>query len=140
MFSSPRFIASGFGLAFALSAATLAGPIVAQAGAQDTTHKGMHTPVGDTAQKKKALPEKKTAKKPMDSARAGMPGMKAHSVDDMMIGPIGVSMERMGSGTTWIPDAVTLPSRRRMLGDWMLMAHGFVFAQYDKQSGERGDD
>ena len=68
-----------------------------------------------------------------------MPGMH-HSADDMMIGPVGVSMERMGSGTTWIPDAVTLPSRRRMLGDWMLMAHGFVFAQYDKQSGERGDD
>jgi hypothetical protein len=66
--------------------------------------------------------------------------MKHHSADDMMIGPAGVSMERMGSGTTWIPDAVTLPSRRLMLGEWMVMAHGFVFAQYDKQSGERGDD
>jgi hypothetical protein len=70
---------------------------------------------------------------------SGMPGLH-HSADDMMIGPVGVSMERMGSGTTWIPDAVTLPARRRMLGDWMVMAHGFVFAQYDKQSGERGDD
>jgi hypothetical protein len=70
---------------------------------------------------------------------SGMPGMH-HSADDMMIGPVGVSMDRMGSGTTWIPDAVTLPSRRRMLGDWMFMVHGFVFAQYDKQSGERGDD
>jgi len=74
------------------------------------------------------------------SMTMSMPGMKHHSADDMMIGPAGVSMERMGSGTTWIPDAVILPSRRRMLGDWMLMAHGFVFAQYDKQSGERGDD
>ena len=78
--------------------------------------------------------------KPTDSARIGMTGLQHHSADDMMIGPVGVSMERMGSGTTWIPDAVSLPSRRRMLGDWMLMAHGFVFAQYDKQSGERGDD
>jgi hypothetical protein len=69
-----------------------------------------------------------------------MPGMHSHATDDMMIGPAGVSMERMGSGTTWIPDAVTMPSRRRMLGDWMIMAHGFVFAQYDKQSGERGAD
>jgi hypothetical protein len=75
-----------------------------------------------------------------DSMRRVMPGMSHHSADDMMIGPVGVSMERMGSGTTWIPDAVTLPSRRRMIGDWMLMAHGFVFAQYDKQGGERGDD
>ena len=77
---------------------------------------------------------------PTDSAHMQMPGMKYHSADDMMIGPVGVSMERMGSGTTWIPDAVTLPSRRRMFGNWMVMAHGFVFAQYDKQSGERGDD
>lgn len=80
--------------------------------------------------------------KPADSTSmtVTMTGMKHHSADDMMIGPAGVSMERMGSGTTWIPDAVTLPSRRRMLGDWMLMAHGFVFVQYDKQGGERGDD
>ncbi len=77
---------------------------------------------------------------PADSTRMQMPGMKQHLADDMMIGPVGVSMDRMGSGTTWIPDAVTLPSRRRMFGNWMVMAHGFVFAQYDKQSGERGDD
>lgn len=69
-----------------------------------------------------------------------MPGMHGHTTEDMMVGPAGVSMERMGSGTTWIPDAVSLPSRRRMLGDWMIMSHGFAFAQYDKQSGERGDD
>jgi hypothetical protein len=81
------------------------------------------------------MPAKRT-----DSTHTGMPRMKPHSADDMMIGPVGVSMERMGSGTTWIPDAVTLPSRRRMFGDWMLMAHGFAFAQYDNQSGERGDD
>ena len=75
----------------------------------------------------------------------GMAGMQMshlqqHSAEDMMTGPVGVSMERMGSGTTWIPDAVTLPSRERMLGAWMIMTHGFVFAQYDKQGGERGDD
>src|SRR5712671_4109992 len=86
------------------------------------------------------MPGMEMPSKPTDSAHTAMPGMKHHSADDMMIGPVGVSMERMGSGTTWVPDAVTLPSRRRMLGDWMLMAHGFVFAQYDKQSGERGDN
>ena len=75
-----------------------------------------------------------------DSAHMNMPGMHGHTTDDMMIGPAGVSMERMGSGTTWIPDAVSMPNRRRMFGDWMVMAHGFAFAQYDKQSGERGDD
>ena len=69
-----------------------------------------------------------------------MPRMRTRSAEDMMIGPLGISMERMGSGTTWIPDAVTLPSRRRMLGDWMLMAHGFVFGQYDHQSAARGNE
>src|SRR2546426_7158137 len=54
--------------------------------------------------------------------------------------PLGVSMERMGSGTTWIPDAVPLPARHVMSGSWLLMLHGFGFVQYDKQGGPRGDD
>lgn len=81
-----------------------------------------------------------------DSSTAAAKGMQqgmtmphGHSTEGMMIGPAGVSMERMGSGTTWIPDAISMPSRRRMVGDWMVMAHGFLFAQYDKQNGERGD-
>jgi len=55
-----------------------------------------------------------------------------------MIGPLGISMERMGSGTTWIPDAVYLPSRHFTAGKWTLMVHGFLFGQYDSQSGPRG--
>lgn len=74
-----------------------------------------------------------------DSIVPGMAGMKASKMD-MMSGPLGISMDRMGSGTTWIPDAVKMPSRHRMMGDWEVMTHGFVFAQYDKQSGPRGDD
>jgi hypothetical protein len=58
----------------------------------------------------------------------------------MMIDPLGVPMERMGSGTTWIPDAVGLPARHTMAGSWLLMLHGFGFVQYDKQGGPRGDD
>ena len=58
----------------------------------------------------------------------------------MMIDPLGVSMERMGSGTTWIPDAVSLPARHVMSGSWLLMLHGFGFLQYDKQGGPRGDE
>ena len=54
--------------------------------------------------------------------------------------PFGISMDRMGSGTTWIPDAVALPSRHFMAGGWNMMLHGFVFAQYDKQGGRRGAD
>ena len=58
----------------------------------------------------------------------------------MLNDPLGVSMERMGSGTTWIPDAVPLPARHVMSGSWLLMLHGFGFVQYDKQGGPRGDD
>jgi hypothetical protein len=58
----------------------------------------------------------------------------------MMIDPLGVSMERMGSGTTWIPDAVPLPARHVLAGSWLLMLHGFGFLQYDKQGGPRGDE
>jgi hypothetical protein len=58
----------------------------------------------------------------------------------MMSEPLGVSMNRMGSGTTWIPDAVSLPSRHFMAKKWELMLHGFVFGQYNKQQGPRGDD
>lgn len=60
--------------------------------------------------------------------------------DDPMTGPLGISMERMGSGTTWIPDAVSMPSRERMFGKWMVMAHGAANLQYDHQPGPRGAD
>ena len=62
-----------------------------------------------------------------------------HEMHGMNTGPLGIPMDRMGSGTTWIPDAVSLPSRSRMLGSWNLMLHGFGFLQYDYQSGDRGD-
>jgi hypothetical protein len=57
-----------------------------------------------------------------------------------MPGTLGIPMDRMGSGTTWLPDVVSLPSRTTMRGAWMLMAHGFATAQYDAQGGPRGDD
>lgn len=48
-------------------------------------------------------------------------------------------MERMGSGTTWLPDAVTLPSRHLPARGWDVMLHGFIFGQFDSQGGHRGD-
>jgi hypothetical protein len=53
--------------------------------------------------------------------------------------PLGIPMDRAGSGTTWIPDAVTLPSRHFMAGGWDMMVHGFAFGQYDAQGGPRGE-
>jgi hypothetical protein len=56
----------------------------------------------------------------------------------MKTGALGIPMDRMGSGTTWIPDAVSLPSHHVAAGEWDLMVHGFVFGQYNAQSGPRG--
>jgi hypothetical protein len=60
------------------------------------------------------------------------------SMATSMEGPLGISMERMGSGTTWTPDAVMLPARHFMKDKWSLMLHGFAFVQYDRQEGARG--
>jgi len=57
----------------------------------------------------------------------------------MVPDPLGVSMDRLGSGTTWIPDAAPLPSRQFTVGKWDMMLHGFVFGQYNQQGGPRGD-
>lgn len=56
-----------------------------------------------------------------------------------MNGALGISMDRLGSGTTWIPDAVKLPARHYLAGSWMFMVHGFGFLQYDWQQVPRGD-
>lgn len=77
------------------------------------------------------------------SARAQQAGEHQHSTTASqmtMRGVLGITMDRMGSGTTWIPDAVPLPSRHQMVGRWSVMLHGFVFGEYDHQSGPRGDN
>ncbi len=74
---------------------------------------------------------------------AGAVAVSRTSVAQMQMGasrPLGISMDRMGSGTSWIPDAVQLPSRHAQLGSWDMMVHGFVFLQYDRQGGPRGDE
>jgi hypothetical protein len=76
-----------------------------------------------------------------DTAAHRVPGMvmRGDTTTMSMDGPLGISMERAGSGTTWIPDAVILPSRHFMTGAWMVMLHGFLFGQYDWQGGPRGE-
>jgi hypothetical protein len=110
-------------------------------GMPDTTKK--KTPAKPAVKPSKTTAKKTAVKrKPVTKAIAKKPSVvaKPHHLADMMSGPLSLSMDRMGSGTTWIPDAVTLPSRHRVFGAWEVMAHGFVFGQYDHQSGKRGDD
>lgn len=54
--------------------------------------------------------------------------------------PFGIPMTRMGSGTSWLPDASAMRAWHFMAGGWMLMVHGDAFVQYDHQGGPRGAD
>ena len=54
--------------------------------------------------------------------------------------PLGIPMERTGSGTSWLPDAAPMRAIHARAGDWIFMTHGVVFGMYDKQNGPRGLD
>jgi hypothetical protein len=62
------------------------------------------------------------------------------SEEGMMPGVLGIPMTRMGSGTSWLPDAAPMHAVHFRAGSWALMVHGVVFGMYDKQFGRRGDD
>lgn len=63
----------------------------------------------------------------MDHSRMFMPGM---------YGPY--SMTREASGTSWQPDSTPHEGLHKMLGEWMVMAHGYANGVYDRQGGPRG--
>ncbi len=77
------------------------------------------------------------------STRGSMPGMSGmQGMEAMLERPLGITMERDGSGTTWLPDATPMYARHMMVGQWELMLHGNAFVQYDKQGygdNKRGD-
>src|SRR5262249_24422275 len=54
--------------------------------------------------------------------------------------PLGLPMQRVGSGTAWQPDATPLLAHGTMAGGWMLMLHYSLAAGFDHQSGPRGAD
>jgi hypothetical protein len=62
-----------------------------------------------------------------------MPGM-------MLPRPLGIPMTRMGSGTSWLPDASPMWAYHFMLDRWTLMVHGDADLYYDHQGTPRGDD
>lgn len=77
---------------------------------------------------------------------AGMPGMSHVKADTqktiltmMAPGPLGIGQERLGSGTSWLPDRSSMRAYHWTLGKWSLMGHGDIDLIYDKQGGPRGD-
>jgi hypothetical protein len=69
----------------------------------------------------------------MDNMTA-MPGMS------MLPRPLGIPMARMGSGTSWLPDASPMRAYHFMPAGWLLMVHGDVDLYYTHQGTKRGDD
>src|SRR6266403_4748878 len=59
---------------------------------------------------------------------------------EMPAGPLGIPETRMGSGTSWLPDAAPMHAAHYMFGRWTLMLHGKGFFQYDWQGGSRGSN
>jgi hypothetical protein len=57
-----------------------------------------------------------------------------------MTGPLGISMARDGSGTSWLPDASPMFAIHGQAGPWNLMLHQNLFVQYINEGGTRGDD
>src|SRR2546426_4763710 len=55
-------------------------------------------------------------------------------------GSLGIPETRMGSGTSWLPDASPMHAVHYRLGAWALMLHGDGFLQYDWQGGSRGSN
>src|SRR6266571_2651678 len=59
---------------------------------------------------------------------------------EMRAGPLGIPETRMGSGTSWLPDASPMHATHIPLGRWTLMLHGKGFFQYDWLGGDRGSN
>ncbi len=55
-------------------------------------------------------------------------------------GPLGIPMARQGSGTGWLPDQSPMSALHLSAHGWQLMLHGNLFAGYDGQASDTGDD
>jgi hypothetical protein len=100
-------------------------------------------PVLGAAGQEHRHPPSGRAPEPRDSATrrdARAAGDTTRPMMDMMTGPLGISMSREGSGTSWLPDSTPMYAHHRTSGQWTLMLHGNVFAQYISEGSDRGDD
>ena len=118
--------------------------------APDSTMRQMPGMAGMGEAPNKPASASDTSSKQSMPGMAGMAGMSAASGDTgsmqgmagmkMIDGPLGIPMERTGSGTSWLPDDSPMHAYHVMAGPWELMLHGVAFAMYDKQGSNRGDE
>lgn len=67
------------------------------------------------------------------------PDTTAHAMGAMPPGPLGIPFSRVGSGTSWLPDATAMYMHHWQAGRWELMLHYNIFAQYIREGSLRGD-
>lgn len=87
-----------------------------------------------------STPPADTGRAHHDSMTMRMPDMANMHMLEAMRGPLGIPMTRLGSGTSWLPDAARMHAYEFSAGSWDFMAMGDVYLQYDRQGGDRGDD
>lgn len=71
---------------------------------------------------------------------AEAPGPGEAPVDHGAPGPLGIPMGRHGSGTAWLPDLSPMSGYHLAAAGWRFMLHGNLFAGYDRQGSDAGDD
>lgn len=104
---------------------------------------------GASAQKNQTMDTPKGMSMPMDKSMDMREGTETHKKmaahDEMdrpsmqgLYGPY--TMSREASGTAWQPESTPMDGIHMNWGDWMAMAHGFIYGIYNDQEGGRGDD
>lgn len=131
MKSFPRIIASCF-------AAALSTPALAQ---EHQHHAGMEMPAKPESESPAGRdPESRMAQRMKSSSHADCEATIECETASCGAGPPARDPVE-GSGTSRLPGLESrMPGHHIMAGDWMLMLHGSVSAQYTKATGPRGDD
>jgi hypothetical protein len=99
-------------------------------------------PAAALAQEQHQHPPAKTpAERQPNQEKSSEPQSEVHEQTQMdMAGPLGITMARDGSGTSWLPDTTPMYAIHRQAATWSLMLHNNLFIQYIDESGPRGDE
>lgn len=142
-----KTIVSASALAAALACA---GPVLAQ------DHSGHQTPAPAPAPAPQdhsghamptPAPAQDHSQHPMPAPAPAPTPAPAEPVDHVAMGHDmagmdhgGMKMSGMGSGTSRLPASEPMDGLHFNTGDWMLMAHGYLWGVYTDQGGPRGDE
>ena len=74
-----------------------------------------------------------------DAPAADTPAPHQHVAAHVMLGPGNLPMNRMASGTSWIPDESLMRAVSPKAGEWMVMLLGQAFGQVLHENGYFGD-